>query len=217
MEKYPTIYETTSPQELEQRGHPSEQLELGPDAMLEIADALAEIEQEFGEAFEQLAGKLVENDTTAPEASANLQEKYNLPFDPDKTIRGIGSVTLMTVVVAPEALQHQLKTETVRAMAGEKNATDEAEDAPEEEANFDAYLPEARVVINKLYMGDESALSGLPEDFQEALKARMKWNKNQIEDGTMSEGEMQEEIEKMYSVASIGLAKTEHGEQYGAA
>lgn len=209
MENFPKTYETTSSEAFSEFGHPSEQLDLSPDVILEIADSLINIEQEFGDSLEQLAGKLAENDPDAPETGSNLQEKYNLPFNPDKTIRGIGSVTLLTVIVAPEALQHQFKTETVRAMAGETN-THEQEDSPEEETDFDAYLPEARVIINKLYMGDESALSGLPEDFQEALKARMEWNKNQIADGMMSEGEMQEEIEKMYSVASVGLAELEH-------
>jgi hypothetical protein len=59
-------------------------------------------------------------------------------------------------------------------------------------------------------MGDESALSALPPEFQEALKGRMEYRKKQLEDESISEGFMEEELDKMSSVASVGLAKMQN-------
>ncbi len=116
------------------------------------------------------------------------QESTELPFRAT-TVLKIGNIALE----APEQLEDQIQEE-------------KEDDDKEQEIDFNQYLAEAQKIITRLYMGDESALSALPPDFQEALKARMEYRKKQLEDESITEGFMQEELDKMCSVASVGLA-----------
>lgn len=85
----------------------------------------------------------------------------------------------------------------------------------ERDIDFDKFLGDAELIIARLFMGDESALLALPQEFQNALRERMEYRKQQLEDGAITEGYMQEELDKMCSVASVGLAMKRYPDAFG--
>lgn len=157
---------------------------------------------------ETFDNNIVEFDKMPPELQYEfLEDMYNaedqerkeeLPFRAD-TVLKVGGVALEQVIDEAERVEDDDR---------------DKEEKKEKDIDFDEYLAQAQDIIRRLYLGDESALGALPPDFQEALKQRMEYRKKQLEDGSITEGYMQEELDKMCSVASIGLAMKRNPESF---
>jgi hypothetical protein len=52
-----------------------------------------------------------------PQRKLSLQEQYNLPYDPDKTVRGAGFFAIK-VVMTPDFIQHEVAKETLDTVSG---------------------------------------------------------------------------------------------------
>lgn len=126
---------------------------------------------------------------------AERERQEELPFTGD-TVRAVGSIVT--------ALTFE------NGASGESKIEDDA--FVEKEADFEQFESQARAIIDRLYLGDESGLGALPSDFRDALKARMDFRHRQLAEGDITEAGIQEELEKMYSVASVGLWKAAFGE-----
>ena len=179
-------------------------LELAEDLSLWKAELEDTIMEFSSEEIRQLSGE-EQNETVS------LKEQYNLPFEPMQTIRGIGSVGI-TMVLAPEAVQREIEKGTLDVMADNERDSDTkteskeygisfAQDSPE----YQEFVAQARSIVYNLRYGDESGLGALPPEFQDALSVRMNQRVQELEDGTMSDGEFDLEVQKMISVACTGL------------
>ncbi len=185
---------------------------------IDYEDRLAAIPLEIAEDFSLWTAELEEGilDLTSAELTQlagenqpetlSLKEQYNLPFEPMETIRGIGSVGLL-MAMTPDALSREIQGRTLDAVAeveeaeSEQTAGEYAQDKPE----YQEYVRQAESIVNGLLYGDEGGLGVLPADFQDALSTRMSQRCQELDDGTMSDGEFSLEVKKMISVACEGL------------
>lgn len=174
---------------------------------LEMAEDFSLWTAELQESLGDLALTQIEQLNDAESSNEiSLKERYNLPFEPEKTIRDVGSIGLL-IVMTPDAFQREIQKEALDTMADvEKPETQEttgayAQDKPE----YQEYVAQAESIIYNLRYGDESGLSALPQNFQEALSVRMNQRIQELEDGIISDGEFGLEVKKMISVACIGL------------
>lgn len=128
------------------------------------------------------------------EAAYNYETQEELPYRAE-TVLKVGGIALEAV--------------------NEPEQEESEDNEVEKDFDFDQYLHDAEQIIIRLFKGDESALSELPPEFQDALRDRMEFRKQQMEDGAITEGYMQEELDKMCSVASVGLAMARNPEVFG--
>lgn len=182
-------------------------------------DRLAAIPLELAEDFSLWTTELEEStlDLTAAEVGQlsgennveelSLKERYNLPFEPLETIRGIGSVGLL-MTLSPDLLTREVQARTLDVVAEVEEAESEqqttgeyAQDKPE----YQEYVRQAESIVYNLRYGDTGGLGVLPTEFQDALLVRMNQRRRELEDGTIHDSEFGLEVKKMISVACEGL------------
>lgn len=197
-----------------------------PDESLD--DQFAALPLELAEDFSLWSAELEENlmSFTAEELkqfygeeegteTVSLKEQYNLPFEPEQTIRAVGSIGL-TMVMVPDAFRREIEKGALDAVAEahtpEQDEKPEAREAgvsfAQDSPDYQEFVAQAQSIVYNLRYGDESGLGALPPEFQEALSVRMSQRLQELDDGTMSDGEFGLEVQKMISVACIGLRKT---------
>ena len=150
------------------------------------------------------------------EQSPDTVEQHNreLPFKPE-TVYNVGAVGL-AMVMTPEMFNREIERAAFDKIADNEEEKVE-ENTPgsyaQEKSEYQEYVAQAESLVGSLTHGDESGLSAVPARFQEALSVRMNQRRNELQDGTMTQGEFELECKKMISVACIGLRKKAEGEE----
>lgn len=186
----------------------------------ELVEAIDEVETEFVRSMNDVLVAEIEQEHqqlgVERAQRESLQDKYKLPFNPDKTIPRVGGVAI--ALVSPDIANDMIKRESVSVVDGLKEKEQMEQDELDKE--FDDAVAEKRaqakgVIESFLRNGaDPSVLTnaGLPAEWVKALTAR---GRTRLEEHDSVEDIPADEIYGMINVCAIGLVKAERGIDFG--
>lgn len=144
----------------------------------------------------------VESEVPASE-SLRLQERHNLRYDPEPTVRGVGATGIQlansTKEMSMDTVQQQPETADNEAFVARANGLVYSQD----QEVYASYVSQARSIVLRCMAGDESAYDTLSPTFGPLLQVRVA-----SYEGVVSA----DEIDGMISTVCIDLKRQVEGE-----
>lgn len=193
----------------------------------EVTGILPELVKDIGSAQTEFVASLtaILEDMTEEELAQlgvqraeqeSLQDRYRLPFNPEKTIPKLGDVAM--IMTMPDIAKTAITRESVAVIDGEKDEQRikrEQEDKEFDDA-IEAKRAHAESIIRRFLQNNANpsvlATSGVHPEWVDALTARGRARLDQY--GTI-ENIPADELYGMINVCAIGLAKSERGIEFG--